>query len=147
VFALKQARWTALAVPTTLMLGALGSQYIGGLYPCEMCMWQRWAHEAAIAFAALSFLIPKRSLIALAGVAILVSGGIGAWHAGIEYGWWPGLTQCTQMGGGSIAEIMNTPLIRCDVAQWTLGPISLAGFNAIFSTLGVLALFKKLAES
>jgi hypothetical protein len=42
---------------------------------------------------------------------------------------------------------MNTPLIRCDVAQWTLGPISLAGFNAIFSTLGVLALFKKLAES
>ncbi len=142
--ALKQARLTAFSVPLALLLGAWGSQYIGGLYPCEICMWQRWAHEAAIAFAAASFIIPKRSLIALAGVAILVSGGIGGWHAGIEYGWWPGLPKCSQLGGGSITEIMAAPLIRCDIAQWTLGHLSLAGFNAILSIIGGLAVFKRL---
>jgi disulfide bond formation protein DsbB len=142
-----KARGLAFAFPLALMLGAWGSQYIGGLVPCEMCMWQRWAHESAIGLAALSFLLPKRGLVALAALAILVSGGIGFWHAGIEYGWWEGLTQCSRLGGGSLAEIMSTPLVRCDQAQWTLGPISLAGFNGIFSTLGGLAVLRLLARN
>ncbi len=142
-----KARGLALAVPLALMLGAWGSQYIGGLVPCEMCMWQRWAHESGMGLAALSFMLPKRWLIGLAALAILVSGGIGFWHAGIEYGWWEGLTHCSRMGGGSLAEIMNTPLVRCDQAQWTLGPISLAGFNGIFSTLGGLAVLRLLARN
>ncbi|MBC7950532.1 MAG: disulfide bond formation protein B, partial [Rhodospirillaceae bacterium] len=40
------ARWLALLVPAGLLGGALGSQYLGGLYPCEMCYWQRWPHGA-----------------------------------------------------------------------------------------------------
>ena len=52
------ARWLALLVPAGLLGGALGSQYLGGLYPCEMCYWQRWPHGAAIVLAALAFLIP-----------------------------------------------------------------------------------------
>jgi disulfide bond formation protein DsbB len=142
-----KARGLALAVPLALMLGAWGSQYIGGLVPCEMCMWQRWAHESAIGLVALAFILPQRWLVALAALAILVSGGIGFWHAGIEYGWWEGLTQCSRMGGGSLVEIMNTPLVRCDQAQWTLGPVSLAGFNGIFSTLSGLAVLRLLARN
>jgi disulfide bond formation protein DsbB len=147
---LSRANLLALAVPALLMAGALGSQYIGGLYPCEMCHWQRWPHEAAIGFAILAFFLkaPARTvLITLAAIAILVSGGIGVFHAGVEYHWWDGITSCTNTAqGGSLADILSAPIVRCDVPQWTLFGVSLAGFNAIFSIaggLGVLALLRK----
>ena len=67
------ARLLALLIPAGLLGGALGSQYIGGLYPCEMCWWQRYAHFAAFAIALLSTLLaPKQLWIALAGIAILL---------------------------------------------------------------------------
>ena len=148
---LTRANIAALAVPAALMAGALGSQYIGGLYPCEMCYWQRWPHDAAIGLAILAFFVkpPARTiLIALAAVAILISGGIGMFHAGVEYRWWEGLTTCSNTAqGGSLADIMNAPLVRCDVPQWTLGGISLAGFNALFSTLGGLTILAMLRRA
>jgi disulfide bond formation protein DsbB len=146
------ARWIALLLPTALMAGALGSQFIGGLFPCEMCHWQRWPHYTAIVLAALAFVVPgpalKRALVALAAIAILVSGGIGVFHAGVEYHWWQGITACSttmQGSGGSVEDmlkrIMDAPVVRCDVAQWSLFGISLAGFNAIISITGGLAIF------
>lgn len=133
-----KARLLALIVPSALMLGALGSQYIGGLHPCEMCYWQRWPHDAAIVLALFAFgtRVNKAShvLVALAALAIMVSGGIGLFHAGVEYGWWEGITTCsTTAAGVSLEDIMRAPVVRCDVPQWTLLGISLAGFNAIIS--------------
>ncbi|WP_136163795.1 disulfide bond formation protein B [Sphingomonas flavalba] len=146
---LATARLIALAAPALLLGGALLSQYVGGLYPCEMCYWQRWPHAAAIALAILAILLRRsaagRALTALAAVAILVSGAIGIFHAGVEYHWWQGLTQCSTgpgAGGGDVlANIWATPLIRCDQAQWTLGGISLAGYNALFSIGAAIAIF------
>ncbi|MFM9851922.1 MAG: disulfide bond formation protein B [Sphingomonadaceae bacterium] len=130
----RTAQALALAVPTLLMAGAWGSQYLGGLVPCEMCVWQRWPHLFAIGIAVLGFILPKRPVIALAAIAIGVSGAIGAFHAGVEYHWWEGLTRCSQLAGNrTITDIMNTPLVRCDEAQWTLFGISLAGYNALLS--------------
>lgn len=141
----RTAQWLALLVPLTLIGGALTSQYGFGLFPCEMCMWQRWPHYAAIGLAALSFVVrPARTpLIWLATLAIAVSGAIGAFHAGVEYGWWEGLTQCATNFGGegsALDKIMNAPLVRCDVAPWDLFGVSLAGFNAIFSLGGALVI-------
>lgn len=137
---LARARLIALLLPTALMAGALGSQYIGGLYPCEMCHWQRWPHYAAIVLAALAFALPRaaRPLTLLAATAILISGAIGAFHAGVEYGWWEGLTTCATTGGSGdvLADIMAAPLVRCDEVQWALFGISLAGWNAILSLVG-----------
>ena len=148
---LNRANIVALAVPALLMAGALGSQIFGGLYPCEMCHWQRWPHEAAIGIAILAFFVkpPARTiLVALAAVAILISGGIGIFHSGVEYGWWEGLTSCSNTAqGGSLADIMRAPLIRCDVPQWTLAGVSLAGFNAIFSLFGGLAVLTMLRKA
>jgi disulfide bond formation protein DsbB len=143
-----KSRALALIIPGALMAGALGSQYIGGLVPCEMCVWQRWPHYAAIGLAALAFVVPQRALVWLAALAILISGGIGIFHAGVEYKWWEGLTQCSVMpGGGSgdiLADIMKTPMIRCDEAQWRLFGISLAGYNAIISIIGALLISRLL---
>lgn len=141
-----KARLLALLVPSALMLGALGSQYIGGLYPCEMCYWQRWPHDVAIVLALFAFgtRVSKAAhiLVALAAVAIMVSGAIGVFHAGVEYGWWLGITTCaTTATGVSLEAIMNAPVVRCDAPQWALFGISLAGFNAIISIgAGVLIL-------
>lgn len=146
-----KARLLALAVPSALMLGALGSQYIGGLYPCEMCYWQRWPHDVAIVLALFAFGTRVRKaahiLVALAALAIMVSGAIGVFHAGVEYGWWPGITTCaTTAAGVSLEDIMKAPVVRCDAPQWTLAGISLAGFNAIISLgagLVILGLLRK----
>lgn len=144
-----KARALALIIPGALMAGALGSQYLGGLAPCEMCLWQRWPHYAAIGLAALAFVLPQRALVWLAALAILISGGIGIFHAGVEYHWWEGLTQCSQVpgSGGSgniLADIMKTPLVRCDQAQWSLFGISLAGYNAMISIGGALLIMRLL---
>jgi len=153
---LDQARWLALLVPAALLAGAYGSQYIGGLYPCEMCYWQRWPHFAAIAFALVSFAMRGaadrgRSFVWLAALAILVSGLIGIYHAGVEAGIFEGVTQCSSMSGGSgdlLAEIMATPLIRCDEVQWSLLGLSLAAWNAIISVgFGLLILWLSLKRS
>ena len=140
---LQQARWLALLVPAALLAGAYGSQFWGGLYPCEMCYWQRWPHFAAIALALLSFALQKmadkgRSFVWLAALAILVSGSIGAYHAGVEVGIFEGITQCTAGGsGGSTEDILNDilsrPIIRCDEVQFSFLGISMAGWNAILS--------------
>ena len=151
---LAPARSLALLVPLALMAGALGSQYLGGLHPCEMCMWQRWPHYAAIVVAALAILLRRTALslplTILAGLLILTSGGIGVYHAGAEYHWWKGPEHCTGFARGSGADLMRSilaqPLIRCDTPQWTLFGISLAGFNALFSIAGgltVLGLCRK----
>lgn len=140
-----RAHWLALLIPAALLAGAYGSQIIGGLYPCEMCWWQRWPHFAAVPLALLGFFVGnpglKRMIVALAALAILTSGLIGGYHAGVEYGWFPGLTSCSTTipaGADMMAEILKAPLIRCDMAPWKLAGISLAGFNFLISTAGAL---------
>jgi disulfide bond formation protein DsbB len=147
---LKLAQRLALGVPALLLAGAYLSEYGFGLFPCEMCWWQRYPHFAAVALALASTLAePKRLWIALAALAILISGLIGAFHAGVEYGWWEGITACAsnvEAGGDPLDAIMNAPLVRCDVAPWTLAGISLAGFNAIVSTVSAVAILALVAK-
>ena len=142
-----RVRLLALLLPLGLLLGAYGTQYIGGLYPCEMCWWQRYPHFAAVPLALLAFLVGnpgvQRVFVALAALAILTSGLIGGFHAGVEYGWWEGLTACTatiSADGDILKSIMNAPLNRCDQAPWSLFGISLAGYNFLLSTLGAIAI-------
>ena len=135
------ARLIALLLPLGLLGGALGSQYLGGLHPCEMCHWQRWPHAAAILLAALAFTGPaassrSRAFTLLAATAIAVSGAIGVYHAGVEARIFEGFTTCTTTGGLSLEDIMKVPLVRCDQVQWSLFGISMAGWNAIFSLGG-----------
>lgn len=144
-FALAQR--LALAVPAALLAGAYVGQYGFDLYPCEMCWWQRYPHFAALALALASFAAaPKRVLVTLAALALLASGLIGAFHAGVEYGWWEGITGCASAvpdrGGSALDNILAAPLVRCDAAPWTLMGISLAGFNFLFSTAAAITILR-----
>jgi disulfide bond formation protein DsbB len=140
------ARLIALLLPAALLCGALFSQYVGGLHPCEMCYWQRWPHGAAIPLAALAFTAPantsrSHNLVLAAALAIAISGVIGVYHAGVEAKIFEGMTTCTASGRGLSAEdllrqISRAPIVRCDEVQFRFLGISMAGWNAILSLGG-----------
>ncbi len=140
------ARLIALLLPVALLVGALGSQYLGGLHPCEMCYWQRYPHAAAIVLALLAFTGPadsprSRVLTLLAAAAIALSGAIGVYHAGVEAKIFEGMTTCTATGKGLSAadlleQIRHAPVVRCDEVQFRFLGISMAGWNAILSLGG-----------
>jgi disulfide bond formation protein DsbB len=145
------------AVSLALLLGALFFQYVLNYPPCEMCHWQRWPHIAAAVIGLGGGLLlamgvlPARLAPVVAALAILgvaVSGGLGVFHAGVEWHFWPGPTACTtgfRFTGGPID--MNAPVPHCDIAAWRLFGVSMAGYNAIVSlgaaALGALALVRK----
>ena len=112
-----------------------------------MCWWQRYAHFAALPFAALAFALPRqRWPIALAALAVLASGLIGGYHAGVEYKWWEGFTSCASQvvfkpGGDALEAILGGPKVRCDEVQWSLLGVSLAGYNFLFSVAAAAITF------
>lgn len=142
----------ALAIPVALIAAVYVAQYGFGLAPCEMCWWQRYPHFAAIVLALGAFSQKDKPvgdmLVRLAAVAIGISGLIGAFHAGVEYHWWEGITTCSssQLGNDPLAAIMAAPVVRCDAPAWTLFGISLAGYNFIVSFGAALLIFAMLGK-
>ncbi|BBE33893.1 disulfide bond formation protein B [Sphingosinicella microcystinivorans] len=138
---LRPAHLLLLLGPSALLGGAFAFQHIGGLHPCEMCIWQRWPHAIALSLASLALFVPgmgKRALLVLAALAELVTAGIGVFHAGVEQRWWQGPTACSasDLGSGDfLSNVMATPVVQCDQIAWSLAGISMAGYNAIFSGL------------
>lgn len=127
--------------PAFLLASALAFQFVGGLHPCELCMWQRWPHVGAIVFALIVLPAPnsaRRLLLVLAGLAVLTSAGIGIVHVGVENHWWTGPTACSAPSlpsGDFLANMIAAPIVRCDAPAWSLFGISMAGFNVLLSGL------------
>lgn len=136
-FRLKTA--LAGAGSAALLLGALGSQFIGGLAPCHLCLLQRWPHLAAIVIAAAAVATGQRLLALLGALAAAVTAGIGIYHTGVERDIFEGPTSCTSSGTSSIStdqlfdQIMSAPLIRCDEVAFQFLGLSMASWNAVFS--------------
>lgn len=132
-----------------LLLGAFGFQFIGGMPPCKLCIFQRYPHAVAITAGILVFALKSHIFYLIGFLAALTTSGIGFYHAGVEQGWWQGPTTCTS---GSVTglstealldQIMAAPVVRCDDIPWDLFGISMAGWNGIFSL--ILAVFWYLA--
>lgn len=145
---------TAAALIVAIGVFALGAafafQYLGGLAPCILCIWQRYPYAVAIALGALAFLLagkPRaaRGLIALAGLVLLADAAIAAFHVGVEQKWWEGTAEC----GGNLAvgvsaedlkqQLLAAPVVRCDEVAWSLFGISMAGYNFLIAALSGIA--------
>lgn len=138
-----------------LLLGAFAFQYIGGMAPCTLCLWQRWPHGVAVLAGVLALALPGFRLWVLIGaLGAATSGAIGVFHAGVEQKWWPGLSTCS--AGGDIAnltpdqlleQIIAAPVVRCDDIPWQMLGVSMAGWNALISfalaLIWVLALTRR----
>lgn len=132
-------------------LGALGSalasQYWGGLYPCVLCIYQRYAYGAAMAAAALAFLLAgsplgRRLGLIGAGLAFAAGSAIALFHVGVEQKWWQGTAEChaPQLPENVTVQqlrefLLNQPFAPCDRVPWELFGISIAGFNVLASAL------------
>ena len=127
-----------------LLGGAYYFQYVVGLAPCDMCLWQRYPHMIAILFGLLTLPLMVEPRIALlfaliAIAALFVTSGIGVFHAGVEQHWWAGPQACSgRVPAGLSAEelknwLMNARMVRCDEPAWKMWNISMAGWNAILS--------------
>lgn len=137
---------TGPRAPLLLLLAsviALGSAFVAqygfDLQPCVLCLYQRWPYGVAIVLALAALALPKYRgwLLALIGLTLLVDAGIAGYHVGVEQHWWAGTDACT---GPDIkaktldqlrAQIMATPVTRCDEVAWSLFGISMAGYNFI----------------
>jgi len=135
---------------------ALLFQYVGGLAPCELCLYQRWPYYAVIALAALALVgngAAMRWALALAALIFAAGTALAVYHAGVEYHWFPGPTACTGGTSGAQtieqlrAQLLGRQPVNCDEAAWRLLGISLAGWNVLASlllTLFCAASFRRL---
>ncbi len=121
-----------------LLLGALGFQYLVHLAPCEMCHWQRWPHIAAAITGIALVPILRNNTHALAWLVvalITVSGLIGAYQAGLQWGFLPGPQGCTVEHAYVLGSGAASPPVSCNAVTWSLFGLSLAAYNAILSFL------------
>jgi disulfide bond formation protein DsbB len=132
---------------------ALLSQYVGGLAPCELCLYERWPYYGVAAVALAAAVIGSRmaSRMALVGavLAFLAGAGLAFYHVGVEQHWFAGPAACTAGNAGPPANfeeykrrLMQQQVVACDQPQWTLFGVSLAGFNllaSLFLAVGSLA--------
>jgi disulfide bond formation protein DsbB len=122
-----------------LLAGAFAFQYIGGMLPCAMCLWQRWPHAAAVAIAAVGVALPRAALAWMGALAMAVNAGIALLHTGVERAWWTLNLTCT--GGGQDLGTMDVTalldptqgaeIVLCTEVPWSLLGLSMASWNGI----------------
>jgi disulfide bond formation protein DsbB len=139
----------ALLLTIAVILAALAFQYLGGYEPCELCTLQRYAYYAAIPalFIALVLLSADASraaglLFFFVALAFLANAGLGVYHSGVEWKFWPGPDTCTggaglpnlsTKAGDLVKQLETIRVVRCDEPSWRLFGLSFAGWNVITS--------------
>src|SRR4051794_35297189 len=136
-------------IAAATLAGAWFFQLVLEILPCPLCLEQRYAYYFAVPFAGLTALAAARGAprsVLIAGLAILAlamlgNAVLGTYHAGVEWGFWKGPTECTGPVGnlgsaGNLLERLDTvKVVRCDEVQWRFLGLSLAGYNVLISLL------------
>jgi disulfide bond formation protein DsbB len=150
-----------LAVGMTVTVGtALGFQHLAGYIPCKLCLEQRTPYYigAPIMIAGLVAAFAKAPPLLVRG--ILLAGALimtwslylGVFHAGVEWGWWLGPSDCVVVApaptGGSLLDALDSVIPpSCDQAAGRFLGLSFAGWNAVASFvlagIGYVAAFRR----
>jgi disulfide bond formation protein DsbB len=138
---------TVIAAAT--LAGAWFFELVLDIRPCPLCLEQRYAYYLALPLGALTAFAASRDAsravlligLALLALAALANAGLGVYHAGVEWKFWQGPTECTgpvvNLGSaGNLLQRLDTvKVIRCDEVQWRFLGLSLAGYNVLISLL------------
>lgn len=137
-------QWIILAAAgsAALLAGAFAFQYLGGMAPCTLCIWQRWPHAAAVLFGIGALLLRGPALPLLGACAAAATAGIALFHTGVERLWWEGLASCSagSIAGVSVQDLLNPNVVvaapvRCDEVAWQMLGLSMASWNGIVSVI------------
>jgi disulfide bond formation protein DsbB len=122
-----------------MLLAAFALQYLGGLPPCRLCIWQRWPYVALIVIGLIGWRVYPRAALGLAAATLLIGAGLAAYHVGIEQGWWALPAGCVAGQGAETVEELRRMLAEappaCDQVGFTFLGLSLAGWNLVISLL------------
>jgi disulfide bond formation protein DsbB len=143
------AALAVFAIGLSTLLGAWYFQYVVKLAPCPLCLEQRLPYDIVIPFSLLiaiaALMRAPRALITAGllavAIAMLCGAALGAYHAGVEWHWWPGPTDCSgpvtdfKAKGSILSQLQSVRVVRCDEAAWRFLGISLAGYNVLISLL------------
>jgi disulfide bond formation protein DsbB len=129
------------------LVTAFTAQYVFGLMPCNLCLIERvpFALAGLLGGAALVSRRHRATLVMLAGVVLLVNGGIAFYHVGVEQHWWKSavcaMAEGAPLNVADLAAAMSRPAeVPCDQPAWAFHGITFAAMNIIYSTgLGALA--------
>ena len=137
----------ALLIAIAVILAALAFEHIGGYQPCPLCLTERYAYYVSIPvlFIALIAVAGGHSNWAASGfslvaLAFLINAGLAGYHAGAEWGFWPGPSTCSgsaqPLGGGNLLKDLATVRVaRCDQATWWFLGLSFAAWNVVVSAI------------
>jgi disulfide bond formation protein DsbB len=148
-----RAALLVFVIATATILGAWAFQF-AGYAPCDLCLKQRIAYYIAVPIAALTLIAPPRAArfgLAALSLIFLASALFGIFHAGVEWGFWPGPADCTGTPekAGSMGDFMkqlqSVKVVRCDAVAIRIVGLSLAGWNAVISA--ALALVAGIASA
>lgn len=134
-----------LGVSVFALGAALTGQYVFGLKPCTLCLYQRIPFIAAIIIALCGLAFKSKSgvmrgAIGLSGLAFATNAAIAFYHTGVEQKWWVSAVEgCkvdfSSLGDGQsyLEKIMSTPGTPCDVIPWQdpLLGLSMANYNIL----------------
>jgi disulfide bond formation protein DsbB len=149
-FSHRRAALLILLAAAATIGGALVFQHGFGDQPCQLCLLQRDPYYLAVPLALATALAPahgawSRIGLGLVALVFLISAGLGAYHAGVEWGFWPGPSDCAgapapQSGGMDdfLRSLERTRVVSCTEAAWRFLGLSLAGWNVLIS-LGLAA--------
>jgi disulfide bond formation protein DsbB len=145
------AQGSALAVAAVAALTLAGAwffQLVLDIVPCPLCLEQRYAYYLAVPLGLLVALAAAKRAprgvvmvgLVLLALAALANAGLGAYHAGVEWGLWQGPTDCTGpmldlSKGGLLDNLDKVKVVPCDKVQWRFLGLSLAGYNVLISLL------------
>src|SRR5262249_6066607 len=150
------------AVAAATLAGAWFFQLVLDIKPCPLCLEQRYAYYLALPLAALIAFFAARGVsrhVLMAGFVILMVAALGnAWlggyHAGGEWQFWAGPTDCSGplvdfgKAGGLLEQLDKVKVVRCDEVQWRFLGLSLAGYNVLISlAMAAIALWGFVAAS
>ena len=134
------------AVSFMTILTALMFERYGGYLPCHLCLQERYAYYFGVPAAVTAFFAARgeafsfaRVVFVLIAIGFLLNSGLGTYHSGVEWKWWPGPTECSggstlSFGSGGV-DIANAKIVACDEAAWRFLGLSFAGWNAMASLL------------
>ena len=140
----RQAALLVFAAAAFALLFALTMEYGYGFMPCHLCLYQRGPYAAILVLSATaawpgSTSRQRATLLALCALAFAIDAGIALYHTGVESQWWLGPTSCTRSGplaqtAEELMAMLNKPIVvSCDVVQWSLFGISMAGYNCLYA--------------
>ena len=134
-----------LSLSCGALLASYSAQYLFGLTPCNLCLWQRYAHIGALAVGIACLVRPSRTPLMAALYLILLAGLlISSYHTAVIYGLLE--SKCAASIDESSIEAYKASLFAqnrpCSNDSWLMLGLPVSIWNILLSGLEVTLVLK-----